>query len=90
MSGLTFQLINRCRCSDLTGYLYSHGHLTRAVCCRLARDGESFFQSLPPPFTLNHPEVRMFVFTDKPDYISAYKYCTVTDTLYLNQSITNL
>ncbi|XP_077454548.1 double-stranded RNA-specific adenosine deaminase [Stigmatopora argus] len=39
------------------GYLYSHGHLTRAVCCRLARDGEAFSQSLPPPFQLNHPEV---------------------------------
>uniref|UniRef100_A0A8C7YJU0 Adenosine deaminase RNA specific n=1 Tax=Oryzias sinensis TaxID=183150 RepID=A0A8C7YJU0_9TELE len=39
------------------GYLYSHGHLTRAVCCRLARDGEAFAQSLPHPFTLNHPEV---------------------------------
>lgn len=39
------------------GYLYSHGHLTRAVCCRLARDGEPFIQSLPPPFRLNHPEV---------------------------------
>ncbi|XP_072536538.1 double-stranded RNA-specific adenosine deaminase [Salminus brasiliensis] len=38
------------------GYLYSHGHLTRAVCCRLARDGE-FSKSLPPNFTLNHPEV---------------------------------
>uniref|UniRef100_A0A672GAL3 Adenosine deaminase RNA specific n=1 Tax=Salarias fasciatus TaxID=181472 RepID=A0A672GAL3_SALFA len=39
------------------GYLYSHGHLTRAVCCRLARDGEAFTQNLPPPFRLNHPEV---------------------------------
>ncbi|KAM6936052.1 double-stranded RNA-specific adenosine deaminase isoform 1-T2 [Lycodopsis pacificus] len=39
------------------GYLYSHGHLTRAVCCRLARDGEAFTQSLPPSFKLNHPEV---------------------------------
>ncbi|KAK1895382.1 Double-stranded RNA-specific adenosine deaminase [Dissostichus eleginoides] len=39
------------------GYLYSHGHLTRAVCCRLSRDGEAFTQSLPPPFMLNHPEV---------------------------------
>ncbi|XP_068998834.1 double-stranded RNA-specific adenosine deaminase [Embiotoca jacksoni] len=39
------------------GYLYSHGHLTRAVCCRLARDGEGFTQSLPPSFKLNHPEV---------------------------------
>ncbi|KAF7663033.1 hypothetical protein LDENG_00220350 [Lucifuga dentata] len=39
------------------GYLYSHGHLTRAVCCRLARDGDAFSKGLPPPFTLNHPEV---------------------------------
>ncbi|XP_052002677.1 double-stranded RNA-specific adenosine deaminase-like [Xyrauchen texanus] len=39
------------------GYLYSHGHLTRAVCCRLARDGDEFKRSLPANFTLNHPEV---------------------------------
>ncbi|KAM3613738.1 uncharacterized protein V6R79_004512 [Siganus canaliculatus] len=39
------------------GYLYSHGHLTRAVCCRLAKDGDAFTQSLPAPFVLNHPEV---------------------------------
>lgn len=43
-------------CSS-SGYLYNHGHLTRAVCCRLARDGRAFAQSLPPPFVLNHPEV---------------------------------
>ncbi|XP_030639451.1 double-stranded RNA-specific adenosine deaminase [Chanos chanos] len=39
------------------GYLYSHGHLTRAVCCRLARDGDGFAKGLPPNFALNHPEV---------------------------------
>ncbi|KAJ8383789.1 hypothetical protein AAFF_G00214760 [Aldrovandia affinis] len=39
------------------GYLYSHGHLTRAVCCRLSRDCDDFKKSLPPNFTLNHPEV---------------------------------
>ncbi|KAJ8354825.1 hypothetical protein SKAU_G00223920 [Synaphobranchus kaupii] len=39
------------------GYLYSHGHLTRAVCCRMARDGDDFRSNLPPNFTLNHPEV---------------------------------
>lgn len=39
------------------GYLYSHGHLTRAVCCRLSRDGDAFAKSLRAPFTLNHPEV---------------------------------
>lgn len=41
----------------MLGYLYSHGHLTRAVCCRLARDGDKFRNSLPPNFALNHPEV---------------------------------
>ncbi|XP_072316365.1 double-stranded RNA-specific adenosine deaminase-like [Eucyclogobius newberryi] len=39
------------------GYLYSHGHLTRAVCCRLARDSEALSKTLPSPFRLNHPEV---------------------------------
>ncbi|XP_058862242.1 double-stranded RNA-specific adenosine deaminase [Acipenser ruthenus] len=39
------------------GYLYSHGHLTRAVCCRMSRDGDAFKQSLPTPFTVNHPQV---------------------------------
>ncbi|MCI4374778.1 hypothetical protein PGIGA_G00010020 [Pangasianodon gigas] len=39
------------------GYLYNHGHLTRAVCCRLARDGSELIKSLPPHFTLSHPEV---------------------------------
>lgn len=39
------------------GYLYSHGHLTRAVCCRLTRDAGEFINSLPPNFTLTHPEV---------------------------------
>ncbi|XP_041094892.1 double-stranded RNA-specific adenosine deaminase [Polyodon spathula] len=39
------------------GYLYSHGHLTRAVCCRMSRDGDAFRQSLPTPFTVNHPQV---------------------------------
>ncbi|KAJ8287916.1 hypothetical protein COCON_G00005750 [Conger conger] len=39
------------------GYLYSHGHLTRAICCRMARDGDDFRKNLPPNFSVNHPEV---------------------------------
>lgn len=39
------------------GYLYNHGHLTRAVCCRLAREGCELVKSLPPHYTLCHPEV---------------------------------
>ncbi|XP_039619446.1 double-stranded RNA-specific adenosine deaminase [Polypterus senegalus] len=39
------------------GYLYSHGHLTRAICCRMSRDGDDFQKGLPQPFLVNHPQV---------------------------------
>ncbi|KAM8921523.1 double-stranded RNA-specific adenosine deaminase [Pelodytes ibericus] len=44
--------------SSLTlGYLFSQGHLSRAICCRLTRDGTSFQEQLPNVFVVNHPEV---------------------------------
>nr|XP_028564857.1 double-stranded RNA-specific adenosine deaminase isoform X1 [Podarcis muralis] len=39
------------------GYLYSQGHLTRAICCRMSRDGNTFQSGLPEPYFVNHPEV---------------------------------
>ncbi|XP_044304423.1 double-stranded RNA-specific adenosine deaminase isoform X2 [Varanus komodoensis] len=39
------------------GYLYSQGHLTRAICCRMSRDGSTFQTGLPEPYFVNHPEV---------------------------------
>ncbi|NXJ70381.1 DSRAD deaminase, partial [Rostratula benghalensis] len=39
------------------GYLYSQGHLTRAICCRLARDGNALQGRLRAPYHINHPEV---------------------------------
>ncbi|XP_054038556.1 double-stranded RNA-specific adenosine deaminase isoform X2 [Rissa tridactyla] len=39
------------------GYLYSQGHLTRAICCRLARDGNVLQGKLQAPYHINHPEV---------------------------------
>ncbi|XP_065051383.1 double-stranded RNA-specific adenosine deaminase-like [Rhopilema esculentum] len=36
------------------GYLYEHGHLSRAVCCRLDKNSRIDDQ-LPIPFSLNHP-----------------------------------
>ncbi|NXG44463.1 DSRAD deaminase, partial [Psilopogon haemacephalus] len=39
------------------GYLYSQGHLTRAICCRLARDGSTLQDKLQAPYHINHPEV---------------------------------
>ncbi|KAE8588794.1 hypothetical protein XENTR_v10022744 [Xenopus tropicalis] len=44
--------------SSLTlGYLFSQGHLTRAICCRMSRDGDAFQNQLPDLFVVNHPEV---------------------------------
>ncbi|NXA10288.1 DSRAD deaminase, partial [Sapayoa aenigma] len=39
------------------GYLYSQGHLTRAICCRVARDGNTLKEKLQAPYHINHPEV---------------------------------
>ncbi|XP_010224151.1 PREDICTED: double-stranded RNA-specific adenosine deaminase [Tinamus guttatus] len=39
------------------GYLYSQGHLTRAICCRVARAGTALAAKLRPPYRINHPEV---------------------------------
>ncbi|OXB54171.1 hypothetical protein ASZ78_015387 [Callipepla squamata] len=39
------------------GYLYSQGHLTRAICCRLVRDGDVLQKRLRAPYRINHPEV---------------------------------
>ncbi|XP_061461540.1 double-stranded RNA-specific adenosine deaminase isoform X3 [Rhineura floridana] len=39
------------------GYLFSQGHLTRAICCRMSRDGNTFQSGLPEPYFVNHPEV---------------------------------
>uniref|UniRef100_A0A8C4QJF3 Double-stranded RNA-specific adenosine deaminase n=1 Tax=Eptatretus burgeri TaxID=7764 RepID=A0A8C4QJF3_EPTBU len=39
------------------GFLYHHGHLTRATCCRLEPDGNAFANQLPEHYRLNHPNV---------------------------------
>uniref|UniRef100_A0A8C5TUY3 Adenosine deaminase RNA specific n=1 Tax=Malurus cyaneus samueli TaxID=2593467 RepID=A0A8C5TUY3_9PASS len=39
------------------GYLYSQGHLTRAICCRVERDGNTLKEKLQAPYHINHPEV---------------------------------
>uniref|UniRef100_A0A8C1NQE7 Adenosine deaminase RNA specific n=2 Tax=Cyprinus carpio TaxID=7962 RepID=A0A8C1NQE7_CYPCA len=59
------------------GYLYSHGHLTRAVCCRLARDGDVFKKSLPANFTVNHPEVGRVSVYDSTRHTSKTKESSV-------------
>ncbi|XP_056672308.1 double-stranded RNA-specific adenosine deaminase isoform X2 [Monodelphis domestica] len=39
------------------GYLYSQGHLTRAICCRMFKEESAFREGLKPPYTVNHPKV---------------------------------
>ncbi|XP_063276359.1 double-stranded RNA-specific adenosine deaminase isoform X2 [Prinia subflava] len=39
------------------GYLYSQGHLARAICCRMERDGNTLKEKLQAPYHINHPEV---------------------------------
>ncbi|NXL39724.1 DSRAD deaminase, partial [Glaucidium brasilianum] len=39
------------------GYLYSQGHLTRAICCRVVRDRDVLQAKLQAPYRVNHPEV---------------------------------
>ncbi|KAM4663704.1 LOW QUALITY PROTEIN: double-stranded RNA-specific adenosine deaminase [Discoglossus pictus] len=39
------------------GYLFSKGHLTRAICCRMSREGSTFEQHLQIPYYVNHPDV---------------------------------
>lgn len=56
--------------SVFTGYLYSQGHLTRAICCRVARDGNVLQEKLQAPYHINHPEVvrawHLFVLLSPP------------------------
>ncbi|KAM5200937.1 LOW QUALITY PROTEIN: double-stranded RNA-specific adenosine deaminase [Hipposideros larvatus] len=48
------------------GYLFSQGHLTRAICCRVTRDGSTFEDGLRHPFIVNHPKVgRVSVYDSK-------------------------
>lgn len=46
-----------CLSVSCLGYLFSQGHLTRAICCRVTRDGSAFEDGLRPPFVVNHPKV---------------------------------
>lgn len=47
------------------GYLYDHGHLSRAVCCRLDRNSDLNAQ-LPAPYHVNHPWLGRVTAYDPP------------------------
>ncbi|XP_061175331.1 double-stranded RNA-specific adenosine deaminase-like [Saccostrea echinata] len=48
------------------GLLYDHGHLSRAICCRLARGDPDINSQLPDPFHLNHPWLGRVTVCDVP------------------------
>ena len=47
------------------GYLYDHGHLSRAVCCRLQHNNDLNTQ-LPGPYHVNHPWLGRVTAYDPP------------------------
>ena len=47
------------------GYLYDHGHLSRAVCCRLQHNSDLSAQ-LPAPYHVNHPWLGRVTAYDPP------------------------
>ena len=40
---------------SFAGFLYDHGHLSRAMCCRVDRDDPKVDSQLPKGYVLNHP-----------------------------------
>ena len=41
----------------VSGYLYDHGHLSRAVCCRLDRHVADDVMEIPQGYRVNHPHL---------------------------------
>ncbi|XP_029199446.2 LOW QUALITY PROTEIN: uncharacterized protein LOC114964269 [Acropora millepora] len=69
--------------SSLTlGYLYDHGHLSRAVCCRLQRNCD-LNKQLPAPYHVNHPWLGCVTAYDPP------RETEKTNNLSVNWSITD-
>ncbi|XP_062578030.1 double-stranded RNA-specific adenosine deaminase-like [Saccostrea cucullata] len=48
------------------GLLYDHGHLSRAICCRLARGDPDINSQLPDSYHLNHPWLGRVTVCDVP------------------------
>uniref|UniRef100_A0A8C4Q2G3 Double-stranded RNA-specific adenosine deaminase n=1 Tax=Eptatretus burgeri TaxID=7764 RepID=A0A8C4Q2G3_EPTBU len=63
------------------GYLYSHGHLTRGVCCRLARGPNNFTDGLPSSYTLNHPQVGRVTVYDSTRHVGKTKEMSLCWTM---------
>ena len=55
-----------CLLSLIIGLLYDHGHLARAVCCRLEHGEPDIRGEIPPDFKINHPHLGRVTAYDPP------------------------
>lgn len=79
--GLLSHFIEPVYLTSLTlGYLYDHGHLSRAVCCRLQHNSDLNTQ-LPAPYYVNHPWLGRVTAYDPP------RETEKTNNLSINWSI---
>ncbi|XP_060559029.1 uncharacterized protein LOC132719290 isoform X2 [Ruditapes philippinarum] len=59
------------------GLLYDHGHLCRAVCCRVGRGNRDVNSELPPGFKLNHPWLGRVTACDPPREVQKTKALSI-------------
>ena len=68
---------------SIVGLLYDHGHLARAVCCRVGKGDTDVDSLLPPGYRLNHPWLGRVTVCDPPREVQVQK------TKLMNHSTTN-
>ncbi|KAL4225653.1 hypothetical protein ACF0H5_016342 [Mactra antiquata] len=59
------------------GLLYEHGHLSRAVCCRLGRGDPDINTMLPNNYKLNHPWLGRVTVCDPPREVQKTKALSI-------------
>jgi len=55
------------------GLLYDHGHLSRAVCCRLSHGAPDITPALPQGYRINHPKLGRVTVCDPPREVQKTK-----------------
>ncbi|CAL4094177.1 unnamed protein product [Meganyctiphanes norvegica] len=63
------------------GMMYIHGHLTRAICCRLARGQTDVQNLLPQLYKINHPQVGRVLTFNPPREVEKTKPLSVNWSL---------
>lgn len=61
----------------VAGLLYDHGHLARAVCCRVGRGDVDIDTQLPSNYRLNHPWLGRVTVCDPPREVQKTKALSV-------------